>query len=362
MHICAHVFCVMNHIETATTTKSNQSRLLFSLPTPQQNQRHGAQRGGSQFFAPNREGDSARVRSPSSRSGLVTRLGSALQSWTTGRTTGESSRTWGDGAAREGRPGPLGAKYTQHAPPVHSSPFEPSPHHQLKKSLPVDPAFTAAAAGVVQRGRGAVERAVPGESESRMGLGGSLTKEDKEGSEDSVCGGTTHARREVMDTQRGKEEQEKNTEQQQTTSTVERGAEMCSTIGEVRDETAPNPPVTQAKAVEGREAGAEAGAGSEISSIKLACTAEIKKTRGVSTGKDLALREGGEHREKKNGLWELKAEWSRLDQALTEAEIDRNIEKAIGVVSSARLKEAMAQLEALRRRVGGDHAAVEFVQ
>lgn len=61
--------------------------------------------------------------------------------------------------------------------------------------------------------------------------------------------------------------------------------------------------------------------------------------------------------EKKVGLWELKAELSRLKQALSDAEFDRDVEKSRAERAGDRLKEAVSRLEGLRQMGDGGGVA-----
>lgn len=275
----------------------------------------------------------------------MTRLGSALQSWTTGRVPGEISRPWGGGAAREGRPGPLGAKYTQQAAGYYS-PFEPSPHQQLRNKLPVDSAFTVAAAmrGVtvdgVSSGQTSPGAACP--STSATIAQGLLPGDDN---------GPAGAGRQEVEAHEGGEEDSDVRE----TPESENEVKNSEPVGEAVAIVAPSSPSTAVGVVAVcDEIGAESAASSRTAASGTAATSSSE----VSPGGGSVVGDAAETRPKKVGLWELKAERSRLEQALAEAEADLDVEKARAREAANRLEDAVARLESLRRGGGGDGGGV----
>lgn len=229
-----------------------------------------------------------------------------------GGDRGNSSRQWGDGPAREGRPGPPGAKYTQQAAPGyhHHSPFEQSPHQQTRSKLPVNPALTAAAASATTPVVAVAAGAEPGQVAATRGA-------------DEAQGSGIQA----ADTRDGH-------------------VLIRATEG---GDIAPVPPTPQSMGLvgAGRETGAEAGAGSTASAAT-----ETSGCDAVDAGGFPVQRNGRDgNRGKKAGLWELKAERSRLELAVAEAERDRDVDKAIAKDAACRLQEALARLESLRRGV-----------
>ncbi|CAM9736411.1 unnamed protein product [Ectocarpus fasciculatus] len=136
------------------------------------------------------------------------------------------------------------------------------------------------------------------------------------------------------------------------------------------------------------DGGAEAGAGSTRATAttgeRTPCSPAASEMSSSAPGEHnthAAERWGGRNREasgeiktedrgkdreaktKKVGLWELKAEKSRLEHALVEAEADRDVERARATEAADRVEEAIARLESLRQRcgvqeaVGADEAA-----
>lgn len=88
-------------------------------------------------------------------------------------------------------------------------------------------------------------------------------------------------------------------------------------------------------------------------------TAERWGGRNRETSGEMKTEDRGKDREtktKKVGLWELKAERSRLEHALVEAEADRDVERARAAEAADRVEEAIARLESLRRRCGVEGA------
>ena len=253
------------------------------------------------------------THSSSSRTGLVTRLGSALQSW----TSGGGSKSWGSStAAREGRPGPLGARYTQQASESYS-PFEPSPHHQLQKKLPIQPAFTVAAAAR----RREVQGDAPSEELNAAGSDGrpaevttadTLPPTDSDGPESP---GT----------------------QQSALKERRQEGRNAPPIDDNTD-TAHSPRLRQGSSSDARNdcLNRGEGLGAEGSPITASTAAATASSHVVENG-DKPL--------KKVGLWELKAERSRLENALAEAESDRDVQKARAWEAANRLEEAVARLE-----------------
>lgn len=266
------------------------------------------------------------------------RLGSALQSWT--------GRAGGDTSGREGRPGPLGAKYTTepHAAPGWS-PFEAPPHQQLRERLPVESAFAVAALRGICDNRGLRQIGVSaGKGSSPVADGvGRLFSEHGDAVE-----GTRSRESERRGGVQGEKEGEKEENQEDTgTSTTEKDKKGPQTGGG----EAAAPPSCLAHLVVGSgasEAGAEAGAGSTYGGTHTnnppSCASAEE---GGVDGSEGGTR-GQQSRVKTPGLWELKADRSRLEQALVEAERDRDVEKLRSTEAAFRLKEAVARLESLR--------------
>lgn len=75
--------------------------------------------------------------------------------------------------------------------------------------------------------------------------------------------------------------------------------------------------------------------------------------RNRESSGELKTEDRGKDREaktKKVGLWELKAERSRLEHALVEAEADRDVERSRATELADSVEEAIARLESLRQR------------
>lgn len=259
---------------------------------------------------------------PSSRASLVGRLGSAFKLLATGGTAVNARGAGGggsSGALREGRPGPSGTKYTQHAGSY--SPFEPPGNQQLRKSLSAEPAFTAAAVVAASENGDAVYapddvRCNGGENDRQHGNCTSDAALTTEGGDE---GGEGREQR--------KGEEEKALSESEGAPTGD--------------------------ATENSEAGAEAGAGSafpERDSVNVGAVEgsagrrpPCRETTGAAEGGGV----DGQVAVKKPGLWELKAELSRIVQALSEAEDERDWEKLRAEEAAARLGEAVSRLEAL---------------
>ncbi|CAM9769337.1 unnamed protein product [Laminaria digitata] len=347
-----------------------------------------------------RRNSSTSTHSSSSRTGLVTRLGSALQSWTSG---GGSSKSWGSSstAAREGRPGPLGARYTQQAPESYS-PFEPSPHHQLQTKLPVKTAFTAAAAArrgeepactvadAVPRGEEpacTVAAAVPRGEEPACTVAAAVPRGEEpactvaaatpRGEEPACTVAVAAPRGEV---QGGAPDEELNVTRSDsrpagsdgrpetiTTADTMRpndggyGPESAGTQQSALKESekdgrntppqidgsthsTPSPDLRQGSRSDMRKASLDRGEGLGADGSPVTAG-----TAAAATGSsdDVNRVGNGDKPVKKAGIWELKAERSRLESALAEAESDRDVEKARAWEAANRLEEAVARLESV---------------
>lgn len=264
------------------------------------------------------------------------RLGSALQSWA-GRAGGDSNYSK---YRREGRPGHLGAKYTTEQHAAHGySPFEPSPHQQLRKKLPVEPAFSVAAVrGAGGDGSGLRDIGVSaGKGSSPVAEGaGRLLSENG----DAVDG--TGSR---QNGRRGEEDRE-----EQGTSTATNDKKVDQTQGGEAAAAPSSPCLANLEVDSGAaEAGAEAGAGSTHDSTHTNNDPGCASPKEGNVGSTEGRTRGQPSRMKTAGLWELKAERSRLEQALIEAERDRDVEKLRATEAVSRLEEAVARLESLRR-------------
>lgn len=307
---------------------------------------------------------STSTHSSSSRTGLVTRLGSALQSWTSGGGGGGGPKSWGSGGGggatspREGRPGPLGARYTQQAPESYS-PFEPSPHHQLQKRLPVKPAFTAAGAGAGAARRGEEPASNVTAAAGRGEIGGETPEgeTDVAGSEDRPAGGAAAESSppagsdgpESLETQQGAPQ---GAAEGRNASSIDSSTERTS-----------SPRLRRGFSSDARSGvlDGEGGSGAGGSPI----TASTAPAAAAGSSDDVNIVENGDKPLKKVGLWELKAERSRLENALAEAESERDVEKARAWDAANRLETAVARLEGVlqggTRSVSAEGAAADSV-
>lgn len=76
-------------------------------------------------------------------------------------------------------------------------------------------------------------------------------------------------------------------------------------------------------------------------------------TTATGSSGDINVVGNGDKPLKKVGLWELKAERSKLENALVEAESDRDVEKARAWEAANRLEAAVARLEGMLQGGGG---------
>lgn len=311
--------------------------------------RQGRQSGAREneaHYATSASGSGVHAPSDSSGAGLVKRLGSALQSWTSGRSA-DPSRPWGGGgeAAREGRPGPIGAKYTQQAPESYS-PFEPSPGHQLRTRLPIEPAFIAAAA--VRR------RGASGEPAGADVAEAPPTTTTADIPPPLGVGEPTDTQPELTGTV-GAADAGERIGRSRSTSKTTGDWKLGDPAGAAEEEDLPTPaPIETSSSGGVPDVSCEGGtaslrsADSGVSAPPSAAGSVGVPLRGISGG-----REDGESTEKKMGIWELKAEKSRVEQALAQAESDRDVERARARVAADRLAAALARLERIRCG-GGD--------
>ena len=215
----------------------------------------------------------------------MTRLSSALQSWTGVRSTvGEGLRT---GLPREGRPGPHGARYTQQREDNQDTDLssEPPPNKQMENKPHVHSALATA------------EEVANAESHPHGHEGG------REDNKSDGCNRNTD----------------------KTDATSFRG---------VAGHVAATGPVSGAlTAPDVGRAGAEVGAIS--TSFSATTTSALQEKRPKKKG---------------TGIWELKAERSRLEQAVKEAEAERDMDKARADETAILLKQAMARLDNLRQK------------
>lgn len=284
---------------------------------------------------------SASSHSSSSRTGLVTRLGSALQSW----TSGSGSKSWGGSgvaAPREGRPGPLGARYTQQTPESYS-PFEPSPHHQLQKRLPLEPAFIAAAAAAATARRVEEPASAVTAAAERGEVQGEAPQEKTNvagtGPVDRPAEGTTAETLLPADS-----EGPESSGTQPSAPRQRRAAEGrdAAPIDGNTDRT-PSPPSRQRSPSDVRKGGLDGKGGSGVIGSPLSASTAA----ATGSSDDVNIIGNGDKPLKKAGLWELKAERSRLENTLAEAEADRDVEKARAWEAANRLEAAVARLEGL---------------
>lgn len=228
----------------------------------------------------------------------------------------------------EGRPGPSGTKYTQHAGCY--SPFEPPSNQQLRKRLSAEPVFTAPA-----------------------GVGAPLTRDGVRAPEDETvdsspddlrCDGDESDRRQAHSTSAG-------------APTTEAEDEGCREIKKWRgaDEKALSETegALTKDATRNNETGAEAGAGSVFPERDSSNFGAVRTSAGAREPTREATEPAGGGRAekvamKKPGLWELKAELSRIVQALSDAEHERDWEKLRVEEAETRLDEAVSRLQALR--------------
>ena len=219
--------------------------------------------------------------------------------------------------AREGRPGPLGAKYTQQAPENYS-PFEPSPHYQLQKKLPVKSAFTAAAAARREQ----IQVEAP--NDEQMNLAGSDGRSPTTTAADylppTTAGDLLHA-----------DEDRPASPGVEGTTLQERGTEgQDSPPIDGYSHSTPSPRSRRGSSDD----------------VRKACSNGERGSRATTEGStDGSMVGSGDKPARKIGLWELKAERSRLESALADAEADRDVEKAKAWEAANRLEEAVARLE-----------------
>lgn len=300
-----------------------------------------------------------------SRASLIGRLGSALQSLT-GRVV-DNPEGIGDGPRREGRLGPRGTKYTQRA--AGYSPFERPANQQLRKRLPTDPAFTAAAVVGASQDTAALGGSrestpptapyenggnVDGHSmaESAVRDAGEVYQDARdvppvERVPDDVCAYEQHAgggERTKIEESRGKDSDE-------LEEAVFVESMACKAIDGL----------TGGVGAEGPGNGAALASSNGTSPIDNdGDHSENGRDTDVSLGRkslyssmpedSVGVAGTGIQKLSKNqaGLWELKAERSRLEQAITEAEIDRQCERVRAEEAEARLKQAVARLQHAR--------------
>lgn len=279
------------------------------------------------------------------------RLGSALKSLTRGATDEFRGRVGSNGASGEGRPGPFGTKYTQQT--AGYSLFEPSQSQQVRKRLQVDSALITAAAVSISDGRGGKDG-------------------DEETTERSATVPSTHYRSLSDGVAESRSDETATQGNSDSSSSISHPYEMDASltasakdtqgggIGEANGER-------WTRGVEGgdiretrdrRESGAEAGAGTETTQIvstfekgaNTASSGPLETRVSASDGRAAGEKDekDGKSPGKKAGLWELKAERSRLEQALFEAEAERDWERMRADETEARLAEARSRLEALR--------------
>ncbi|CAN0503945.1 unnamed protein product, partial [Ectocarpus sp. 8 AP-2014] len=407
--------------------------------------------GGPAF--PSSSGAAPFKPSASSRAGLAARLGSALQSW--------ASSSADATPPREGRPGPLGARYTQQqrrskspeqgvpraqdrrspmptTPPSYqqlpSGPQPANPPASRQGRVDTDEGKVAQVSeclgdGVVSADEAATAVAAPSSSHAEALLPGLGDGAPEKGAERAAAGGASAetqpakrgAREEILIEGKEKDVQERGGEQEEAEAEEEvsgeeglgiaqkhendkvHGADLSPFEEQPTEATdgdstaiavagvAPQAPVsgsTTADAAGERQqlqeqvdGGAEAGAGSTRATATTAertpCspaasamsssapgeqsthTAERWGGRNRETSGEMKTEDRGKDREtktKKVGLWELKAERSRLEHALVEAEADRDVERARATEAADRVEEAIARLESLRRRCGVEGA------
>ena len=391
--------------------------------------------------------------SASSRAGLAARLGSALQSWTSASGRGDGSGG-GSGSAtppREGRPGPLGTKYTQQQRSSESqepgvprgaprrqedrSQLEPSAYRQLSDGqLPANPA--------APRHGLADEEAVGRTGNEEDGLGGCGGSSPV--AETRPCAGAAARQRGGAKGPEGQEEEEEEGLEEEGCAVSDmielepgnskaEGQDLIrleaaapdggETTKEAKEAPPPSPPrpghstATHAGFEKGQQqqqvmdGGAEAGAGTAAAAAPLSIpgedcgTAPVEKVLGGNRGQESGQdndgqetddeneqqeenedenenenenetnrsssssssssssrgrrgrrRQGDATNEKKKskkrvvGLWELKAERSRLEHALAEAEVERDIERSRAREAADRVEEVVERLERLRRQ------------
>lgn len=262
-----------------------------------------------------------------SRQTLVVRLGSALQSLT-GRAgdAGEGGRLAGN---REGRPGALGTRYTQHA---GRSAFEGPSIQPLKKDQSIR--------------RGVDSPAVPTDKNCEHG--------DAEPMSSCKAAPTAGAEAPARKDRGSSEGAPLPVEsprigdpgRQEETSVMmpPDGEPGARSDGETPIPGGENPSVGVGAQTSGTTQELDTAARTDIHGDASSAGNPMERiARGIEA------KEPRKPRAKKAGLWELKAERSRLEQSLAEAEADRDWGRIRVEELQARLEEAASRLESLRR-------------
>ncbi|CAM9404025.1 unnamed protein product [Ectocarpus sp. 4 AP-2014] len=431
----------------ASATTVDDGYVAMSTPCESPVNKATGSCGGPAF--PSSSGAAPFKPSASSRAGLAARLGSALQYW--------ASSSADATPPREGRPGPLGARYTQQqrrsktpeqgiprAQDRRSAMPTTPPSYQQLPSGPQPANPSASRQGRVDTDEGKVAQvieclgsadeaatavAAPSSSHAEALLPGLRDGAPEKGTERAAAGGASAetqpakggARKEILIEEKEKDVQERWGKQEEAEAEEEVSGEEGLGIAQKQENdqvqvadlspfeeqhtgatdgertaiavagVTPHAPVSGSTTADAAgewqqlqeqvDGGAEAGAGSTRATATTAertpCspaasamstsapgeqsthTAERWGGRNRETSGEIKTEDRGKEREtktKKVGLWELKAERSRLEHALVEAEADRDVERARATEAADRVEEAIARLESLRRRCGVEGA------